>query len=71
MKMNFYKYLFIILLSVLSLKSECQTEHINGISLFFPGYLHEIPIFNQLTARLQLGIMPQILKQVLMDIYQD
>ena len=60
MKMNFYKYLFIILLSVLSLKSECQTEHINGISLFFPGYLHELPIFNQLTARLQLGIMPQI-----------
>jgi hypothetical protein len=44
--------------------SNAQTETVNGISFFIPGYFHERPITDQLTTRLLLGVLPQFQSSV-------
>ena len=46
-----------VFIQVNSLKA--QTETINGISFFYPGYLHERPITDQITTRVLLAMMTQ------------
>jgi hypothetical protein len=44
--------------------SQAQTETVNGISFFIPGYFHERPITDQITTRILLGILPQFQSSV-------
>jgi hypothetical protein len=53
------KILFYCFVSVYTSSLFAQTETINGISFFYPGYLHEQPITDQVTARVLLAMMTQ------------
>jgi hypothetical protein len=54
------KKMLLCLLVFIQVKSlKAQTETINGISFFYPGYLHERPITDQITTRVLLAMMTQ------------
>jgi hypothetical protein len=48
---------FLLFIQIKSLKA--QTESITGISLFLPGFFHEMPLTDQITGRLLLSMMAQ------------
>ena len=51
-------------LSIACSTSHAQTETVNGISFFIPGYFHERPITDQITTRILLGVLPQFQSSV-------
>lgn len=58
------KYLLWVVLAIISGSVCAQTQTVNGISFFIPGYFHERPITDQITTRILLGVLPQFQSSV-------